>query len=166
MVTVEEFNRMETGWLRPALLDCCDAPEWADELLNSRPYPDIDSLFATADRIAGALSPEAVDQALAAHPRIGERATGAGRGASWSRAEQSTIADDVETVAALHSANRLYEKRFGRLFLICATGLTTSEVLAALLLRLGNDEETEAVVVAMELRKIALLRLRQVVVPA
>ncbi|NNH75753.1 2-oxo-4-hydroxy-4-carboxy-5-ureidoimidazoline decarboxylase [Nocardia uniformis] len=166
MVTVDEFNTMETGWLRPTLLDCCDAPEWADALLDSRPYPDLGDLFATADRLAGALSPEAVDRALAAHPRIGERATGPGRGASWSRAEQASIADDVETVAALHSANRLYEKRFGRVFLICATGLSTSEVLAALLLRLGNDEETEAVVVAMELRKIALLRLRKVVIPA
>lgn len=166
MVTVEEFNRMETGWLRPALLDCCDAPEWADALLDSRPYPDLDSLFATADRIAGELPPQAVDRAVSAHPRIGERATGAGRGASWSRAEQSSIDDDVETAAALHSANRLYEKRFGRVFLICATGLSTSEVLATLLLRLGNDEQTEAVVVAMELRKIALLRLRKVVVPA
>ncbi|MFI6866839.1 2-oxo-4-hydroxy-4-carboxy-5-ureidoimidazoline decarboxylase [Nocardia sp. NPDC050406] len=166
MVTVEEFNRMETGWLRPALLDCCDAPEWVDALLNSRPYPDLESLFATADRLAGALTPEAIEQALAAHPRIGERAAGASRGAAWSRAEQSAIADDVETAAALHSANRLYEKRFGRVFLICATGLSSREVLAALLLRLGNDEQTEAAVVAMELRKIALLRLRKVVVDA
>ncbi|WP_282785297.1 2-oxo-4-hydroxy-4-carboxy-5-ureidoimidazoline decarboxylase, partial [Nocardia sp. CC201C] len=101
-----------------------------------------------------------------AHPRIGERAAGPGRGASWSREEQSRIDADVETAAALHSANRLYEKRFGRVFLICATGLTSSEVLAALLLRLGNDPETEAAVVAVELRKIALLRLRRVVVPA
>ncbi|SUA79945.1 Uric acid degradation bifunctional protein PucL [Nocardia otitidiscaviarum] len=166
MVVLDEFNSMEAAWLRPALLDCCDVPEWADALLDARPYPDLDSLLGTAEQLAGALRPEAVERALAAHPRIGERAPGSGRGASWSREEQSRIDADVETAAALRSANRLYEKRFGRVFLICATGLTSSEVLAALLLRLGNDPETEAAVVAVELRKIALLRLRRVVVPA
>ncbi|QLY28903.1 2-oxo-4-hydroxy-4-carboxy-5-ureidoimidazoline decarboxylase [Nocardia huaxiensis] len=164
MVTVEEFNRMDTGWLRPALLDCCDAPEWADALLDSRPYPDLPSLLAAADEAVRALTPAGVDRALAAHPRIGEQPPGGSRGAAWSREEQSGVDSGVETIAALHSANRLYENRFGRVFLICATGLSTSEILAALLLRLANDEATEAAVVAVELRKIAMLRLRKVIV--
>ena len=49
------------------------------------------------------------------------------------------------------------------MFLICATGLSGGQVLAALRDRLTNDEPTEAGVVADELRKIALLRLRRVV---
>ncbi|MBL1076472.1 2-oxo-4-hydroxy-4-carboxy-5-ureidoimidazoline decarboxylase [Nocardia sp. 2] len=164
MVTVDEFNGMDTGLLRPTLLDCCDAPDWVDALLNSRPYANLDSLLTTADKAARALTPADVDRAVAAHPRIGEQAPGASRGSSWSREEQSGIETDVATVAHLKSANRLYEKRFHRVFLICATGLSTSEILATLLLRLSNDEATEAEVVAVELRKIALLRLRRVIV--
>ncbi|MEV6769226.1 2-oxo-4-hydroxy-4-carboxy-5-ureidoimidazoline decarboxylase [Nocardia sp. NPDC051030] len=164
MVTVEDFNRMKGGLLRQTLLDCCDAPEWADALLDSRPYPDLVALLATADKLAHEFTPADIERALTAHPRIGEQANGTGLSANWSREEQSGVDSDVETVAALHSANRLYEKRFGRVFLICATGLTTSEILAALLLRLGNDDETEATVVATELRKIAMLRLQRLIV--
>lgn len=164
MVTVEEFNEGKSARLRPALLECCDVPAWADALLAARPYPTLVSLLDTADRLADELDPEEVERALAAHPRIGERREGGDRGASWSREEQSGVAADVETVAALHSANRLYERRFGRVFLICATGLATSDILTAVMLRLGNDPATEAKVVATELRKIARLRLQRVVV--
>ncbi|WP_067549479.1 2-oxo-4-hydroxy-4-carboxy-5-ureidoimidazoline decarboxylase [Nocardia crassostreae] len=163
MVTVEEFNTMASDRLRATVADCCDAPEWVDGLLAARPFVDFDSLIATADRLAGAITPAGVEQALAAHPRIGERREGADRGAAWSREEQSGVAADVETAAALHSANRLYEKRFGRVFLICATGLSSQEILAAVRGRLDNDAETEAKVVAEELRKIAVLCLRKAV---
>ncbi|WP_067713559.1 2-oxo-4-hydroxy-4-carboxy-5-ureidoimidazoline decarboxylase [Nocardia yamanashiensis] len=163
MVTLGEFNGMAGDRLRPALLECCDVPEWADALLDARPFPDFAELLATADRIAEKFTPGDVDRAIAAHPRIGERREGDDNGAAWSRQEQSGVAADVETAAALYSANRLYEKRFGRVFLICATGLTSAEILGAVLLRLGNDEPTEAAVVATELRKIALLRLGKVI---
>lgn len=163
MVTVDEFNEVEGAAIRPALLECCDVPAWADALLGARPFPDLDSLLDTSDLLADTFTPEDVDRALAAHPRIGERREGEDRGAAWSREEQSGVAADVETIASLASANRLYEKRFGRVFLICATGLTSQEILNAVLLRLGNDADTEAKVVATELRKIARLRLQKVV---
>ncbi|WP_067815404.1 2-oxo-4-hydroxy-4-carboxy-5-ureidoimidazoline decarboxylase [Nocardia inohanensis] len=163
MVTLDEFNGMAGDRLRPALLECCEAPEWVDALLEARPYSGFADLLATADKLAEGFTPAEVDRAIAAHPRIGERRDGDDNGAAWSRQEQPGVAADVETAAALHSANRLYEKRFGRVFLICATGLTSAEILGAVLLRLGNDEETEAAVVATELRKIALLRLGKVI---
>jgi 2-oxo-4-hydroxy-4-carboxy-5-ureidoimidazoline decarboxylase len=103
-----------------------------------------------------------VDRALAAHPRIGERAAGSGTEAAWSRAEQSAVSRDSETERQLAEGNHAYEERFGRVFLICATGLSAEDVLAALRTRLGHDEVTEQAVVADELRKIALLRLGKV----
>lgn len=164
MVTVEEFNEWESERLRPALLECCDVPVWADALLGARPYPDLIGLLDAADRLAAEFGPGEVERALAAHPRIGERLEGADHTAAWSRQEQSGVAADVATVAALQSANRLYERRFGRVFLICATGLSTPDILTAVMLRLGNDPATEERVVATELRKIARLRLQRVVV--
>jgi 2-oxo-4-hydroxy-4-carboxy-5-ureidoimidazoline decarboxylase len=68
---------------------------------------------------------------------------------------------DAETLAALEAGNREYEERFGHVFLICATGLSAGEVLAALRSRLGNDPDTEAKIVREELRKITTLRLRK-----
>ncbi|SDX98685.1 OHCU decarboxylase [Modestobacter sp. DSM 44400] len=104
-----------------------------------------------------------MDRALDAHPRIGEAAHREGAEARWSRQEQSGVDRAAGTQQVLAEANRSYEERFGRVFLICATGLSGADVLDSLQGRLAHDEETEAGVVGEELRKIALLRLRRVI---
>ena len=159
---LEELNRADRSELLATLLACCDVPSWAEAVVAGRPYADVDGLLATADLAARRMTPAEVAQALAAHPRIGERAQGAGTEAAWSRQEQSGVSRDERTQSELAEANRAYEERFGRVFLICATGLSAEEVLAAARQRLGNDEATEEDVVADELRKIAVLRLRKV----
>lgn len=161
-MTLEELNTLSAADLRPRLLACADVPAWSDAVLAGRPYVDLDDLEATADRAARAFTTTDVDRALAAHPRIGERAEGAGTEAAWSRAEQAAVSRDNDTEQALAEGNRAYEDRFGRVFLICATGRSGEEVLASLQARLDHDDATEQAVVADELRKIALLRLRKV----
>jgi 2-oxo-4-hydroxy-4-carboxy-5-ureidoimidazoline decarboxylase len=158
-VSLEEFNAASDEAVTATLLACCDVPSWAAAVRARRPYADEHALLRVADDAARALGPEDVDRALAAHPRIGERAEGAGRSASWSRQEQSGVADG--TRQALLEGNRTYEDRFGRVFLICAAGLDGQQILRALRERLGHDDATEAAVVADELRKIALIRLRK-----
>jgi 2-oxo-4-hydroxy-4-carboxy-5-ureidoimidazoline decarboxylase len=160
---LDQLNAAEGRDLRPALLACCDVPAWADAVLAGRPYAYRAALEATADRAARDLDPDDVDRALAAHPRIGERPRGSGTGAAWSRGEQAGVSRDRATHAALVEGNRAYEERFGRVFLVCASGLSAEQVLEALHRRLGHDPATEEAVVADELRKIALLRLRKVV---
>jgi 2-oxo-4-hydroxy-4-carboxy-5-ureidoimidazoline decarboxylase len=162
-VDLPQFNSAPPADLTAPLLACCDVPAWAAAVRDGRPYADVDALLATADAAARRLSPADVDRALDAHPRIGERAHRDGPGSGWSGAEQSGVDRDADTVHALAEGNRAYEQRFGRVFLICATGLSGAEVLRSLQDRLGNDEQAEAGVVAEELRKIALLRLRRVV---
>ncbi|HJQ05395.1 MAG TPA: 2-oxo-4-hydroxy-4-carboxy-5-ureidoimidazoline decarboxylase [Nocardioides sp.] len=159
---LDHVNTAPAAELLPALLACCDVPRWAEAILAGRPYADPADVTATADRAARAFTPEEVDRALAAHPRIGERAEGAHAEAAWSRQEQAGVATTTDVQEALAAGNRAYEERFGRVFLICATGLGADEVLANLRTRLEHDSETEAGVVADELRKIALLRLDRV----
>lgn len=162
---LSEFNVASYDVVTAALTACCDVPGWVATVRDGRPYANVDDLADVADKAAREFSPADVDRALAAHPRIGERAAQAGqdaREAAWSRQEQSAVARDGDTIAALQAGNRAYEERFGRVFLICATGLSADEVLTELHWRLANDEASEAAVVAEELRKIALLRLRKV----
>jgi 2-oxo-4-hydroxy-4-carboxy-5-ureidoimidazoline decarboxylase len=160
---VEAFNALPAEQLAADLLAVCAAPAWGAEVIARRPYPSKDAVVAAADAAARGLSWSEVLRGLSAHPRIGERVEGDSREAAWSRREQSTAAGsgDDATKAALIAANRAYEDRFGHVFLIFASGRTQEEILAAARARLRNDEETERVIVADELRKIALLRLER-----
>lgn len=162
-MTLTELNSSPEAELTALLLACCDVPAWAQAVAEGRPYAEVDALLKVADDAARRLDRADVDRALAAHPRIGERAQGRDTGAGWSRREQAAVGSDAQTQAALVEGNRAYEDRFGRVFLICASGLSGEQILSALQSRLANDPATEDAVVADELRKIALLRLRRLV---
>lgn len=162
---LDAFNAAPTEEIRSDLLACCDVPAWADAVLADRPYADADAALQAADAAARRIDLADVDRALARHPRIGERAAGADAGAAWSRREQSGVDRDAGTRAALAAGNRAYEERFGRVFLTCASGRSSAEILAELRERLDNDPGTEASVVGGELRKIALLRLGRLLQP-
>ncbi|TQL70566.1 2-oxo-4-hydroxy-4-carboxy-5-ureidoimidazoline decarboxylase [Nocardioides albertanoniae] len=159
---LDTFNTSPEDALRPALRACCDVPSWVDAVLAGRPYADDAGVLRVADAAARRFTAADVERALAAHPRIGERAEGEHAEAAWSRREQAAVGTDQTTAQALAEGNRAYEERFGRVFLICASGLAADQVLAALHQRLGNTPDDEAAVVADELRRIALLRLEQV----
>jgi 2-oxo-4-hydroxy-4-carboxy-5-ureidoimidazoline decarboxylase len=159
------FNAAPDPEVTEQLLTCCDAGIWAHAIVSDRPYASVGDLLATAAQASGRLGPDDIERALAAHPRIGERAAGRTREAAWSRQEQSGVRTDEHTQTALVEGNREYEERFGRVFLICATGLDADEILHSLGRRLGNDEATEAAEVRDELGKIAQVRLRKLVEP-
>jgi 2-oxo-4-hydroxy-4-carboxy-5-ureidoimidazoline decarboxylase len=158
------FNALPADRAERELLACCAAPGWARAVAASRPYPDLAAALAAADAATETLSWAEIETALSAHPRIGERAAGAGREAAWSRREQGGMATaGEETAAALVAANKAYEDRFGHLFLIFASGRTPAEMLDAARARLANDPATERKVVREELRKIARRRLERLV---
>ncbi|WP_062515920.1 2-oxo-4-hydroxy-4-carboxy-5-ureidoimidazoline decarboxylase [Demequina gelatinilytica] len=145
---------------REDLLACLRVSRWADELA-SRAYPSLLSLERAAVSAATPLSPGEVDEALAAHPRIGERRAGVDAEARFSASEQaSSASDDAVLAARLAEGNRAYEARFDRVFLIRAAGRSREEIVAELERRLLNDDVVELAEVADQLRGIALLRLR------
>jgi 2-oxo-4-hydroxy-4-carboxy-5-ureidoimidazoline decarboxylase len=145
-----------TGTLRSV----CASERWVAEVVAGRPYGELSSLIEAADSALDNLDWADVEQALGAHPRVGDRAEGGGREAAWSRAEQSAAATDAADVRAeLRAANVAYEDRFGWVFLVCASGRTAEEILAAARARLGNDVATEQDVIRAELRDIVRLRL-------
>ena len=158
------LNTLPAGQLAERLSSCCAARVWVEQVSGGWPYPDLDALLAASDRAMALLGPEDVAQALAGHPRIGQRASGSSTEAGWSRQEQASVADaDADVQTALHDGNIAYEKRFGQVFLICASGRSAPEMLSALRKRLGNDPDTEAKVVIEELRKITRLRLERLI---
>lgn len=156
-------DRTEAGErFREELRACLHVERWVDEVADAAPYASLDALLAVASAAATPLTPAEIDEALAAHPRIGEKPAGDGAAARFSRAEQSSAdAGDAELAAAIAAGNRAYEERFGRVFLIRAAGRSRSEILAELDRRLALDGASELAVVGEQLREIMLLRLEK-----
>jgi len=65
----------------------------------------------------------------------------------------------TETLDALAAENRQYEKRFGHVFLIAASGRSGDEILGELRRRMSNDPAAELAEAAGELRAIVQVRL-------
>jgi 2-oxo-4-hydroxy-4-carboxy-5-ureidoimidazoline decarboxylase len=158
---VAAFNSLPEETATEHLTTCLHAPRWAAAVLAGRPYPDRESLLATAYRFGAVLDDDELESALSRHPRIGERLTdhdpAAGR---LSRTEQRGVdAEDAWLASRLQAANVAYEEKFGRVFLIRAAGRTGPQILQALTERLANDPQTEVRVVRDQLAQIAQLRL-------
>ncbi|MGI9822676.1 2-oxo-4-hydroxy-4-carboxy-5-ureidoimidazoline decarboxylase [Agromyces sp. Marseille-Q5079] len=166
VTAIDAFNSMTREEAITTLRPCVDVDRWCEQLADARPFASAALLFAAAELAASPFEADEVEQALAHHPRIGERASGAHAEAALSRAEQAGIDQtDADVAAALVEGNRAYEQRFGRVFLIRAAGRSASEILAALTERLGNTDADETAIVADQLRQIAVLRLKGIFAP-
>ncbi|MBL1076488.1 2-oxo-4-hydroxy-4-carboxy-5-ureidoimidazoline decarboxylase [Nocardia sp. 2] len=150
------------------LLTCCASRRWARKMVANRPY--LGELGLEEAAVAGIRELEwpDIEEALAAHPRIGDRAEAvrshgiSQREAQWSSQEQSgTATASVEVLDELTARNIAYENRFGHVFLIRATGRSAGEMLAELHRRLHNSAADERETVRAELADITVLRIRK-----
>jgi len=163
-MTLAELNALPAEAAERVLLDCCGARACARAMAAARPFADDVALHRVADEVWDRATEADRLEAFAAHPRIGERAAAAAatRHAGWSAQEQAgTAAASERTAQELAELNRAYEARFGHVFLICATGRSADEMLAALRLRIAHDAATELDIAAEEQRKITHLRLEK-----
>lgn len=160
-----EWNILDEDAARAAILPCCGSNRWARQLAQARPILDETELFDRSDAIWLSLPAPDWDEAFRSHPRIGERkstATATPQSAKWSREEQSSLdSSNADILARLEHGNRLYEERFGRSFLVCATGKSAAEMLAILECRLRNDAQTELQEAVEQQRQITRIRLRK-----
>ncbi len=160
---LEDFNRAEPAELFQVLKPCIDIERWVNEIITARPFSTNADLLHCARTVAEPFTDEEVASAMAHHPRIGERAPGAGTEATLSRQEQSAVDPaDQQIVAALAEGNRAYEAKFDQVFLIRAAGRSPQEIIETLHQRLENTAAEEALIVAQQLREIAVLRLEGV----
>lgn len=168
-MTLDRFNQLTAAATEEALLACCASPGWAQQVSDGRPYGDRQALLDAGDDAFAALSSDAIDAAVAAHPRIGERPDAAqppgrqAQEAAWSRQEQSAAQATADVQAELATTNAAYEAKFGQVFLICASGRQATEILAEARRRLGNDPATERTELVRELGAIVALRLAKLV---
>jgi len=140
--------------------EVCASTAWAAAVAAGRPYGGVGDLLAASDTATAALTAADLAEAMAAHPPIGRPKEGDGASAR----EQSGVGDAER--AELLRLNLAYQEAHGHVFLICATGRTGEEMLAALKKRIGNDPDTEREIVRAELGMINRVRLTRLAQPA
>jgi|SRR5215216_2749263 len=159
------FNSLPSSEAAKELLQCCGSTRWARQMVEARPYASLEALIATAHAIWWTLARNAWLEAFRSHPKIGEKRSAdevSRQARQWSGQEQASVATaSQETVDSLATLNRAYEQKFGFIFIICATGKTSDEMLSALRERLQHDAADELPIAAAEQSKITELRLKK-----
>jgi len=164
VAALDDLNEQPAEQASELLSACNAAPSFAAAVLAARPYPSAEALVARAEEVTRALPWDEVAEALAAHPRIGDRVEGSSAEARASRREQSSMSGADDAVRdALLEGNRAYEQRFDHVFLIRAAGRSPAEMLAELRRRLSNDEAAERAEVTEQLAQITGLRVKGLV---
>jgi OHCU decarboxylase len=159
-MTLDQLNESAAETAFKAFLDCCGSRRWADGMTERRPYPSLTLLRVTAEDLWRSLNESDWLEAFAAHPKIGEKKSSA----KWSAGEQSGMSGaPQETAAAISRMNEDYERRFGWIFIVCATGKSAEEIRQILTARLRNSREAELPIAASEQLRITNLRLAKLV---
>ncbi|HEY2456783.1 MAG TPA: 2-oxo-4-hydroxy-4-carboxy-5-ureidoimidazoline decarboxylase [Candidatus Acidoferrum sp.] len=162
---LSRWNFLPPDQAAQEILPCCGSHAWAHEMATHRPLSDVSTLLDTSDRIWRKLAVADWLEAFQSHPRIGEtrsHADSSVHSQQWSAQEQTRATDSPDSVKqALAAGNRQYEEKFGRIFIICATGKSASEILQNLQRRLNNDEATELHEAAEQQRQIIQIRVKK-----
>jgi 2-oxo-4-hydroxy-4-carboxy-5-ureidoimidazoline decarboxylase len=148
---------------RDLLRSCCGASAWVERMMARRPFGSHEALTATARDEWFGLQRADWLEAFGHHPKIGDRDSlrqRFARTAHLSEREQAGVDGAAEDVLeALAAGNREYERRFGYIFIVCASGKSADGMLQLLRDRLPNSAEVEILIAAAEQAKITELRL-------
>lgn len=162
-MTLHEFNILPKEKLVEELTKCCGASAWVQRMLPFVPADDMVELLEDAEEQWWLCHEADWKEAFAHHPKIGDTESLKKKFAStadWASGEQSGVRSaGEETIRALAEGNRLYEEKFGYIFIVCATGKSAAEMLEMLNERLKNDPEEEIKIAADEQNKITKLRI-------
>ncbi len=164
-MTLAQLNALAPERVRSEFVRCCGSSIWVSTMTDSRPFTTVKELYNIAERIWQALSEGDWKEAFSHHPQIGDvkglREKFAAT-ADWAGSEQGGVEGAEESILhQLAEGNRLYESKFGYIFIVCATGKNAGEMLAMLSARLGNDAAHEIMVAGAEQAKITRLRLEK-----
>ena len=138
------LNNLTDNELMNQFLSCCGCNAWCKLMINLKPFHSIEQILEEGNNCWWQLNEEDWKVAFSAHPKIGEKKLDKN---SWENNEQSGINNSTEftILNKLEKLNYKYEKKFGFIFLIYASGKTAEEMLSALEERINNDAETEVI---------------------
>jgi 2-oxo-4-hydroxy-4-carboxy-5-ureidoimidazoline decarboxylase len=162
-MTIQELNHLPQQQLKDELFKCCGSTAWVNKMITVFPVEDYVDLMEDAEEKWYECSEEDWREAFTHHPKIGDINSLKERFANtagWASGEQAGVnAASNEILQKLSEGNRLYEERFGYIFIVCATGKRADEMLEILQSRLNNDAKREIEVAADQQMQITKIRL-------
>lgn len=164
-MSLADFHRLDEESARAKLLECCHCEAWAEALAKERPYKNLAQLKKAGEQIFLSLGEHEWLEAFAGHPRIGDLASLRSKYSATQElaaGEQSGMGGAGEGVLReLQQLNLDYEKKFGFIFIVFASGKNAGEMLAILKSRINNDRQQELRNAAVEQNKITSLRMEK-----
>lgn len=160
---LEWFNSIPNDEAFKEFLSCCGSERWASQMVKCRPFENAEQLRDHARDVWLKLDTADWLEAFRSHPKIGERkaeASASQKAQQWSGQEQSGVHNaSRQTLDSIAALNQEYAAKFGYIFIVCATGKSSEEMLAILRQRLANEPDDELRIAANEQAKITELRL-------
>jgi 2-oxo-4-hydroxy-4-carboxy-5-ureidoimidazoline decarboxylase len=164
-MTLTELNNLNPDEAFNAFFNCCGSTSWATQLIRKRPFKTLEDILQHSDAIWLTCSQQDAFEAFSHHPKIGDLKNLETKFSStkeWAGNEQLGVNTATHNILiALAEGNKIYEDKFGYIFIVCATGKTAEEMLALLNMRLVNAPETEIKIAMKEQNKITHLRIEK-----
>ncbi|MEO7766113.1 MAG: 2-oxo-4-hydroxy-4-carboxy-5-ureidoimidazoline decarboxylase [Ferruginibacter sp.] len=166
-MTLHELNTMPTEALSGQLFNCCGSTQWVKRMMSFFPMDDLVEMLEDAEEQWYQCTEADWKEAFSYHPKIGDTellSKKFGATAEWASGEQAAVKEaSGNVIAGLVAANAEYEKKFGYIFIVSASGRTAEEMLTLLQVRLLNNPAMEIKVAMDEQNKITLLRLQKLI---
>ena len=147
------------------LTKCCGSSSWVSKMAALHPFTSDDQLFNMAERFWHECKEKDWKEAFSHHPKLGDLDSLKEKYANtkdWANDEQAAAKESTpELLQELANLNKVYEERFGFIYILCATGKTAKVILSILRIRLNNDLPTELIMSMVEQNKITKLRLEK-----
>jgi 5-hydroxyisourate hydrolase / 2-oxo-4-hydroxy-4-carboxy-5-ureidoimidazoline decarboxylase len=164
---LKKFNSLDKGAALSILSTACGAIAWANGVMEKFPFASEKELLESATNTWYSVCTEKDwKEAFTHHPKIGDLEQLEKKFASTKQLagkEQSGVSkEDHELITELFKANQDYEKKFGFIFIVFASGRSGREMLTLLNDRLQNDPGEELQVAMGEQHKITVNRLKKV----
>ena len=159
------FNQLSRNDAQTELIKCCSSLSWVEKMVKGRPYDDFLDLVEKSEEVWFSLAKGDWLEAFSGHPKIGDinslkkKFAETKRWANNEQAGMKSASDDI--IKELAHYNDIYEKKFGFIFIVCATGKSAEEMLELIKRRYQNNPEEEIKIAVMEQNKITKLRLEK-----
>jgi 5-hydroxyisourate hydrolase/2-oxo-4-hydroxy-4-carboxy-5-ureidoimidazoline decarboxylase len=166
IVIAMKLADLNKGNAKEALFNCCGSAKWTEMMVKAWPYNTVEALVRNATDIwYDQCGWQDWLEAFTHHPKIGDVKSLSEKfvaTANLAGEEQSGVrAATQEVIEKLAKANEVYEKKFGFIFIVFATGKSATEMLRLLEERLDNSNEDELHIAMGEQHKITITRLKK-----